>query len=62
MLQVIYELPDERPVDVYVGQQMDVYLKAAKAPKGISLDTDSTAIPFDEDDSTSATPRKSRTS
>ena len=59
---MVYALPDERPIDVHVGQQMDVYLKAAKAPKGISLDTDSTAIPFDEDDPTSATPRKSRTS
>ena len=28
-LQVIYELPEDRPVDVFVGQQMDVYLKAA---------------------------------
>ncbi len=25
VLQVIYELPDERMVDVYIGQQMDVY-------------------------------------
>jgi biotin carboxyl carrier protein len=31
VLQVIYELPEDRPVDVYVGQQMDVYLKAASA-------------------------------
>jgi HlyD family secretion protein len=28
VLQVIYELPDDRPVDVYIGEQMDVYLKA----------------------------------
>jgi HlyD family secretion protein len=28
VLQVIYELPQDRAVDVYVGQQMDVYLKA----------------------------------
>ncbi|MBV8383695.1 MAG: hypothetical protein JOZ63_13890, partial [Planctomycetaceae bacterium] len=62
VLQVVYALPDERPIDVHVGQQMDVYLKAAKAPKGISLDTDAKAIPFDEDDLTSASPRKSRTS
>lgn len=40
VLQVVYALPDNRPVDLYVGQQMDVYLRAALAPKGISLDTD----------------------
>jgi multidrug resistance efflux pump len=33
VLQVIYELPVDRPVDVYVGQQMDVYLKAIAAPR-----------------------------
>ena len=33
VLQVIYALPEERPVDVYVGQQMDVYLKAAPASR-----------------------------
>ena len=26
VLQVIYALPDEPPVEVYVGQQMDVFL------------------------------------
>ena len=26
VLQVVYALPDDRPVDLYVGQQMDVYL------------------------------------
>ncbi len=29
VLQVIYALPDQRPIDVFVGQQMDVYLEAA---------------------------------
>lgn len=38
VLQVVYSLPDDRPVDVYVGQQMDVYLQAAKEPKDLSLD------------------------
>jgi multidrug resistance efflux pump len=33
VLQVIYELPVDRPVEVFVGQQMDVYLKAAAAPR-----------------------------
>lgn len=32
VLQVIYALPDERPIDVYVGQQMDAYLEAADMP------------------------------
>ena len=39
VLQVVYSLPDERNVDVYVGQQMDVYLKASEAKKGINLDS-----------------------
>ena len=36
VLQVIYALPDEtdRPVPVYVGQQMDVYLEAATVADG----------------------------
>jgi multidrug resistance efflux pump len=36
VLQVIYALPDERPIQLYVGQQMDVYLQAAPPPKGYS--------------------------
>jgi HlyD family secretion protein len=40
VLQVVYALPEERAVDLYVGQQMDVYLKAAEAPRGISLDVE----------------------
>ncbi len=27
VLQVLYELPDDREMDVFVGQQMDVYVK-----------------------------------
>jgi HlyD family secretion protein len=38
VLQVVYSLPDDRPVDVYVGQQMDVFLKASNSPIAISLD------------------------
>src|SRR5262249_16648696 len=38
VLQVIYELPEERPIEVHVGQQMDVYLKAAPASTSGSLD------------------------
>jgi HlyD family secretion protein len=50
VLQVIYALPDDRPIQVYVGQQMDVYLKAAPTPAGFSLDTDSEfkLIPFED--------------
>ncbi len=33
VLQVIYELPEDRAMDVHVGQQMDVYLKAIAAPR-----------------------------
>lgn len=46
VLQVVYDLPDERPVDVYVGQQMDVYLRAAKPPEGLSLDWGGRIDPF----------------
>jgi HlyD family secretion protein len=38
VLQVIYALPDERDVHLYVGQQMDVYLQAAQPPRGYSFD------------------------
>jgi hypothetical protein len=37
VLQVIYELPENRPVDVHVGQQMDVYLETtASASKPVA--------------------------
>jgi multidrug resistance efflux pump len=50
VLQVVYELPDERPIDLYVGQQMDVYLRAAKVPKGIFNDSESQpALPFESE-------------
>ncbi|GIW87458.1 MAG: hypothetical protein KatS3mg108_1782 [Isosphaeraceae bacterium] len=42
VLQVIYALPDERPIDVWVGQQMDVYLEA-RIPKDLDLDMNSKA-------------------
>jgi multidrug resistance efflux pump len=40
VLQVIYALPDKRPLDVYVGQQMDVYLESAQ-PKDLDLEANS---------------------
>ncbi|AGA27312.1 HlyD family secretion protein [Singulisphaera acidiphila] len=49
VLQVVYALPDDRPVDLYVGEQMDVYLKAATTPQGISLEAGPDAsLPFDD--------------
>jgi multidrug resistance efflux pump len=39
VLQVIYALPNQRPIDVYVGQQVDVYIQAAPPPRGYSLET-----------------------
>ena len=51
VLQVIYALPEDRPMDVYVGQQMDVYLQAAE-PSGIDLGANPDApLPFEEEDS-----------
>ncbi len=37
VLQVLYKLPDNRPLDVFVGQQMDVYLEAFH-PEDLDLD------------------------
>lgn len=53
VLQVVYALPNDRPVDVYVGQQMDVYLKAATVPQGIALDAGPGQVrPFEDDPET----------
>jgi multidrug resistance efflux pump len=50
VLQVVYALPDERPIPVYVGQQMDVYLEAAPPPPGVNLDADPSAKkPFEDE-------------
>jgi multidrug resistance efflux pump len=50
VLQAIYALPDQRPIDVYVGMQMDVFLKAVQPPKELALDTGAAvANPFDGD-------------
>ena len=50
VLQVIYELPEERAVDVYVGQQMDVYLKAVPAARAASSRSagPNSQLPFEE--------------
>jgi multidrug resistance efflux pump len=52
VLQVIYALPDDRKSDLFVGQQMDVYLKAADTPKDLSFDAaPDLRIPFEEENS-----------
>jgi len=49
VLQVVYALPEDRPINVYVGEQMDIYLKAASIPKGIMLEGGpETSLPFAE--------------
>jgi multidrug resistance efflux pump len=51
VLQVIYALPDEahRPVPVYIGEQMDVYLEASP-PQGVALEADPSTVrhPFED--------------
>jgi HlyD family secretion protein len=51
VLQVIYELPDDRPLDVYIGQQVDVYMKAATISKSIDSDMGlgNGTLPFEEE-------------
>ena len=57
VLQVIYALPDERPIPIYVGQQMDVYLQAAKLPAGVTLGYDAKIPkPFEDDPATTPVP------
>ena len=50
VLQVIYELPDERPLDVYIGEQMDVYVQAVPPSESIITDLggENTELPFEE--------------
>jgi HlyD family secretion protein len=50
VLQVLYELPDNREMDVFVGQQMDVYVKVAPTSKPVSVDFGGldAQLPFDE--------------
>jgi HlyD family secretion protein len=50
VLQVIYELADERPTDVYIGQQMDIYLRAVPPSESVAvgLGGESTKLPFED--------------
>ena len=48
VLQVVYVLPENTPVPLYIGQQMDVYIESVE-PAGVSLDTDLRRLnPFDK--------------
>ncbi len=50
VLQVIYALPDRRPVPVFVGQQMDVFLKAGTPPEELTREADPDAkLPFEDE-------------
>lgn len=52
VLQVVYVLPENTPVPLYIGQQMDVYIQAVE-PEGVSLDTDlRRQNPFEKKDAT----------
>ena len=59
VLQVIYELPEERAMDVYIGQQMDVYLRAVPPSQSVATDLgdENTTLPF-EDETTASLPKK----
>ncbi|WZO96792.1 efflux RND transporter periplasmic adaptor subunit [Isosphaeraceae bacterium EP7] len=58
VLQVVYELPDPHPDFLYVGQQMDVYIRAARPRADLPLEPDAQRrLPFEEP----YTPPKSRT-
>jgi HlyD family secretion protein len=50
VLQVIYELPDERMLDVYIGQQMDVYVRAVAPSTAVAFDSGAkgSRLPFQE--------------
>jgi len=51
VLQVFYALPEERPVPVFVGQQMDVFLKAGTPHEALTVEADPDAkLPFEDDD------------
>lgn len=50
VLQVIYALPDRRTVPVFVGQQMDVFLKAGTPPEELTREADPNArLPFEDE-------------
>jgi HlyD family secretion protein len=54
VLPVLYALPIETAVPLYVGQELDVYIQTAKPPQGVVLDADPSTvkIPFEDEGST----------
>jgi hypothetical protein len=51
VLQAIYELAEDRPRDIYVGQQMDVYVKAGtpSTPSPHEAAGKDARLPFEEE-------------
>jgi hypothetical protein len=51
VLQAIYELGEDRPQHIFIGQQMDVYLKAAAPSDGSrhAVGGKDTPLPFEEE-------------
>ena len=51
VLQVLYALPEKTDIPLYIGQQMDIYIEAAKPPGGVVLDADPTTAkrPFEDE-------------
>ncbi len=61
VLQVLYELPDERSIDVFVGQQMDVYVKVApksSSSPSIEFGGPNAPLPFEENKAITQAPVK----
>ncbi|MGP0064283.1 MAG: HlyD family secretion protein [Isosphaeraceae bacterium] len=50
VLQVLYALPKKSDMPLFIGQQMDVYIEAAKPPGGAVMDMDPMTVkkPFEE--------------
>ena len=51
VLQVLYALPEKTAIPLYIGQQMDVYIEAAKPAQGVDLESDPATVkkPFEEE-------------
>ncbi len=52
VLPVLYALPIETAVPLYVGQELDVYIETAKPPEGVVLDAEPATVkkPFEDED------------
>ncbi len=51
VLPVLYALPKETPVPLYVGQELDVYIEITKPPEGVVLEADPAIVkkPFEDE-------------